>query len=142
MKNSLKIFLPAALIVGAGCAQSTSRTVETRPSRPAWGITAADIERSPSVPVEELLAARVPGVALGRASDGRLTLVIRGPSTVSGAQEPLFVVNGIALGNPGNFLAVNRNDIESIQVLKDAASTALYGIQGAGGVILVKTKGF
>lgn len=142
MKNSLKILVPAALIVGAGCAHGHSRTVETAPSRPAWGITSVDIERSPGVPVEELLAARVPGVMLGRAGDGRLTLLIRGPSTLSQAQEPLFVVNGIALGNPANFLAVNRNDIESIQVLKDAASTALYGIQGAGGVILVKTKGF
>lgn len=142
MKNSLKIFLPAALIVGAGCAHGRGRTVETAPSRPAWGITSVDIERSPGVPIEQLLAARVPGVMLGRASDGRLTLMIRGPSTLSQAQEPLFVVDGTPLGNAANFLAVNRHDIESIEVLKDAASTALYGIQGAGGVILVKTKGF
>jgi TonB-dependent SusC/RagA subfamily outer membrane receptor len=105
-------------------------------------LLAEDIERSPGVPLEQLLVARVPGVSLGRAADGRLVLRIRGTSTVTGSEEPLYVLDGIPLEpHPsGNLNAVDRHDIASIEVLKDAASTAMYGVRGAGGIILIKTK--
>lgn len=142
MKNSLKVLLPGALIVTAlGCSHTAGRTATPLPSRGISGITAKDIERSPGVPLEQLIAAHVPGVTLTRASDGRMVMLIRGQSTLSGPEEPLFVVNGVPLGNPANFAAIDRNDVESIEVLRDAASTAMYGIQGSAGVILVKTKG-
>jgi TonB-dependent SusC/RagA subfamily outer membrane receptor len=66
---------------------------------------------------------------------------LRGLNTVSEEQEPLFVVNGIALGNAGNLSAINRFDIASVEVLRDPASTAIWGIRGANGVIVIKTKG-
>ena len=141
MKKSFRVVLPAALIVSVlGCSHSQKSDTSLVPRRTAE-ITAADIARSPGMPIEQLIAARVPGLMLSRSSDGRMVLTIRGQSTLGEPQEPLFVVNGVPLGFAANFAAVNRNDIESIVVLKDAASTAMYGLQGSGGVILIKTKG-
>jgi len=141
--NTLRAFLPAALVVGAlGCASSGQKsTSRPMPSRPALGLTWEDIDRNPGVPIEQLLAARVPGLTIARASDGRMVMLLRGQSTLSEPREPLFVVNGIPLGSAANLVAVNRSDIEKIEVLRDAASTAMYGLLGAGGVILIKTKG-
>lgn len=139
MKNSLRVVLPAALIVSVlGCSHSRNTSTRIQPRRVS-GLTAEDIARNPGVPVEELLASRVPGIRVGRASDGRMVMMVRGQSSLE-PQEPLFVVDGVPLGNPANFLAVGRDDIESIEVLKDAASTAMYGLRGSAGVILVKTK--
>ncbi|OLC40702.1 MAG: hypothetical protein AUH75_07425 [Gemmatimonadetes bacterium 13_1_40CM_4_65_7] len=85
---------------------------------------------------------RVPGLSLTRAPDGHLVIHIRGTSTLLGDEEPLFVVNGLALETPigGNLWSINPHDIESITVLRDAASTAMYGVRGANGVIVIKTK--
>ncbi|MGH7520019.1 MAG: TonB-dependent receptor plug domain-containing protein [Gemmatimonadales bacterium] len=142
MKKSLSSFLPAALVIGAlGCAQGHKGASLPMPSRPALGLTWEDIDRSPGVPIEQLLAARVPGITIARASDGRMVMFLRGQSTLNEPLEPLFVVNGIPLGNAANLSAINRNDIASIEVLRDAASTAMYGLLGSGGVILIKTKG-
>lgn len=103
-------------------------------------ITAEDIERAPGLSLEQLLVTRVPGISLSRASDGHMVIHIRGTSTILGDEEPLFIVNGIPLGSGANLGAINTHDIESIQVLRDAGSTAAYGIRGANGVIIIKTK--
>jgi TonB-dependent SusC/RagA subfamily outer membrane receptor len=140
MKNSLKVVLPAALIVSVlGCSHSRDTSTRIQPRR-ASGLTAEDIARNPGVPVEALLASHVPGIRIGRASDGRTVMIVRGQNSLE-PQEPLFVVNGVPLANAANFLAVNRNDIESIDVLKDGASAAMYGLRGSAGVIVIKTRG-
>jgi TonB-dependent starch-binding outer membrane protein SusC len=79
---------------------------------------------------------------LARSDDGRLVLHIRGTSTLHGVQEPLVVVDGVPLEpNPtGNLSAVNPYDIETLEVLRDAASTSAYGVRGGNGVILIRTK--
>jgi TonB-dependent SusC/RagA subfamily outer membrane receptor len=84
----------------------------------------------------------VPGLYITRAPDGHAVLHIRGTTTLMGDPEPLFVVNGIPLGaNPlGNLNAINPHDIETVEVLRDAAATAEYGSRGANGVIIIKTK--
>lgn len=129
-----------ALIVGVmGCTQNSRSTAPAVPVA-GFGLTAEDIARSPGVPLEQLLAARVPGITITRASDGRTVMLVRGQSTLGEPQEPLFVVDGVPLGDPANFAAINRYDIASIIVLRDAASTATYGLQGSAGVILIKTK--
>ena len=92
--------------------------------------------------LEQLLLARVPGLTLLRTDDGRQILHLRGTTSFMGDEEALIVVNGIALGPnaTGNLRAINPQDIESITVLRDAASTAAYGSRGANGVILIRTK--
>lgn len=64
-------------------------------------------------------------------------VIIRGVSTINGS-DPLYVVDGVPIGTNINFL--NQNDIESIEVLKDASAAAIYGTRGANGVIMVTTK--
>src|SRR5574344_292563 len=63
---------------------------------------------------------------------------IRGVGTINGNAEPLYVVDGVQVGTSANFL--NPQDIESIEVLKDASATAIYGSRGANGVIMITTK--
>lgn len=97
---------------------------------------------------EQLLQGKVSGVNVTSASGepgGMLGITVRGPGGIRTGSTPLFVVDGLALdnsgtggGNPLNF--INPQDIESIDVLKDASATAIYGSRGANGVILITTK--
>jgi len=99
---------------------------------------------------EQLLQGKVAGVNVVSASGepgGNQSITIRGPGGVRTGSTPLFVVDGMALDNsatssgglnPLNFL--NPQDIESIDVLKDASATAIYGSRGANGVVLITTK--
>jgi len=106
-------------------------------------ITAEDIEHAPGLSLEQLLVTRVPGLSLSRAPDGHLVIHVRGTTTLLGDQEPLFIINDLPVDNPvgGNLSSINPRDIESIQVLRDAASMAMYGLRGANGVIIIKMKG-
>ncbi|BFM44347.1 TonB-dependent receptor [Flavobacterium sp. CFS9] len=91
--------------------------------------------------VENLLAGKASGVFVstsGGQPGGASKVVIRGRSTVNGSTDPLWVVDGVIVGNSSP--PMNPSDIESLTVLKDAASTAVYGSQGANGVIVVTTK--
>ena len=97
---------------------------------------------------QELLQGKVAGVNVTSASGepgGILGITIRGPGGVRTGSTPLFVVDGLPLdnsstggGDPLNF--INPQDIESIDVLKDASATAIYGSRGANGVIIITTK--
>lgn len=98
-----------------------------------------DINTLPAASVAESLQGRVAGVQVvtgsgepGAASD----IVIRGGGSVNG-MPPLFIVDGVRMGTNYNF---NNQDIESIEVLKDASAAAIYGAQAAGGVVLIQTK--
>ncbi|MEX1185749.1 MAG: TonB-dependent receptor plug domain-containing protein [Gemmatimonadaceae bacterium] len=105
-------------------------------------MTAEDIQRTPSVPLEEQLRSEFPGVWLTRTPDGRIAVRIRGATSMVGSNEPLFVIDGIPIepGPNGALTGIVPNDIKSIEVLKDAASTAFYGLRGANGVVVIKTK--
>lgn len=90
---------------------------------------------------ENLLSSKAPGVYVnsGSGQPGATgKIVIRGKATVNGGTDPLWVVDGVLVGNSAGNL--NPQDIESISILKDAASTAIYGSMGANGVIVVTTK--
>ena len=91
--------------------------------------------------VENMLNGKVPGVyvAPGSGQPGSSgAVVIRGQATLSGTTAPLWVIDGVIVGSDAGQL--NPDDIESMTILKDAASTAIYGSQGANGVIVVTTK--
>ena len=83
-------------------------------------------------------AAGVIVTAQDGAPDGNAAIRIRGVATINGDPRPLYVVDGVQVGTNANFLA--PSDIESIEVLKDASATAIYGAAGANGVIMVTTK--
>jgi TonB-linked SusC/RagA family outer membrane protein len=72
------------------------------------------------------------------APDANSAIRIRGVATINGSANPLYVVDGVQVGTNANFL--NPNDVESIEILKDASATAIYGAAGANGVIMITTK--
>lgn len=88
-----------------------------------------------------MLSSKTPGVyvAPGSSQPGSVgAIIIRGKSTINGSTDPLWVVDGVIIGNSSGSLS--PADIETMTILKDAASTAIYGSQGANGVIVVTTK--
>ncbi|MEO6529217.1 MAG: TonB-dependent receptor plug domain-containing protein [Gemmatimonadaceae bacterium] len=93
--------------------------------------------------IEEMIQGRAPGVQVIRRSDGTYSLRIRGTSSPASSNEPLIVIDGSTAADQraGRALAgINPNDVVRIDVLKDAASTAYYGMRGGNGVILVTTR--
>jgi len=115
-------------------------------------VNSADLESTEVTSFEEALQGRTPGVQITNSS-GKLgqgiRVRIRGNSSVTGDNQPLFVVDGTPLNNqnlsdngaPTNPLAqINVDDIESIEVLKDASATAIYGARASNGVVLITTK--
>lgn len=124
--------------LAAGCA--SSNPLRDPPGQPT--LTAQDIEQNPSEPIEKLLQAKVPGLLVTRTADGGIALQIRGTSSFSGSNEPLYVINDVPIqAGPGGALrGVNPYDIETIKVLKNPEDTGIYGMQGANGVIVITTK--
>jgi TonB-linked SusC/RagA family outer membrane protein len=83
-------------------------------------------------------AAGVTVTAQDGAPDANSAVRIRGVATINGTANPLYVVDGVQIGTNSNFL--NPSDVESIEILKDASATAIYGAAGANGVIMITTK--
>ncbi len=106
-------------------------------------ISSVDSEKAQSIPttnVAEMLRGAAPGlqVNLGSAEPGGTSsILIRGRRSLSGDNDPLYVVDGVPMSGIDD---VNANDIASIEVLKDASSQSIYGARAANGVILVTTK--
>ena len=101
------------------------------------------LTQKPVTSLNEALQGRVTGVAVTRSSkpSDDSGIKIRGTNTINSGSDPIYVVDGLVMGNEfGFYNSLNINDIESIQVLKDASATALYGSRGANGVIIVTTK--
>ena len=101
-----------------------------------------DVQQVPGQPIEQLLASRFTGVQTSRTSHGGLSLRIRGVGSFLSSNEPLVVVDDvpIQIGDGATLRAINPRDIASIEVIKDPAGLALYGVRGANGVIVIRTK--
>ncbi|MEQ9287914.1 MAG: SusC/RagA family TonB-linked outer membrane protein [Cyclobacteriaceae bacterium] len=97
-------------------------------------------KQQPVTKVSEILQGRVAGVSVNSPSGkpgGNQVIRIRGANSINASNDPLVVVDGLV---GADFTSLNPNNIESIEVLKDASATAIYGSRGANGVILVTTK--
>lgn len=139
--------LSEVVVVGYG--QTQKRTVSGSISR----IAAREIENQPVQSFESAIQGKAPGVVIenssGKVGQG-IKVRIRGTSSLSASSQPLYVVDGIPLttasqsdinNEPTNpLMDINPNDIESIEVLKDAAASAIYGARAANGVVLITTK--
>ena len=106
-------------------------------------VDAKTLAERPVTNVNEALQGRMPGVSIttnaNPADDS--SIKVRGINTINSGSEPIYVIDGQVMTNDfGGFSSINPNDVESIQVLKDASATALYGSRGANGVVLVTTK--
>ena len=106
-------------------------------------ITSKELKQSPVANLSNALAGRLPGLtsiqASGVPGGDASTIYIRGIGTYGANRSPLIVIDGLPRGD-ANFGDIDVNEIASISILKDAAATSLYGIQGANGVILVTTR--
>ena len=101
-----------------------------------------DIGEQPATNVNQMLQGRAAGVAVKQKSGvpgGAFEVRVRGIGSLGAGSDPLYVIDGFAVGTSvgQNF---NPNDVESISILKDAASTAIYGARGSNGVVLINTK--
>jgi TonB-linked SusC/RagA family outer membrane protein len=108
----------------------------------ASSVTAKDIKDNPLNNAAEVLQGRLAGVqvTLSEGAPGAEAVInIRGRGSITQNGDPLYVVDGIPMDNA--LTVLNPQDIESINVLKDAASTAIYGSRGANGVVVITTKG-
>lgn len=116
-------------------------------------IKSEDIQRSPVTSLDQAIQGKAAGVQVSQASSapgGRVVIRVRGGNSLSSSNEPLYVVDGFPVsaggsaggnGTAQNPLAtLNTADIASIEILKDASATAIYGARGANGVILITTK--
>jgi len=103
-------------------------------------VTAADIANRPIIDASEALQGKAAGVEVtsnsGKPGAG-LTIRVRGSSSISAGNDPLYIIDGIPTTDISSF---NPNDIESISILKDAASASIYGTRAANGVVVITTK--
>ena len=135
--------LDEVLVIGYGTVKKSDLTGSV-------GQVGADaLAERPSPSLNQALSGRISGVQVNTNSGrpgGRTTVRIRGFSSINSSNNPLYVVDGVMLpvGNQdqaSNAIDyINPNDIVSVEVLKDASSTAIYGSRGANGVILITTK--
>ena len=102
-------------------------------------VKSAEVLAAPTSNVMEALQGKIPGMDITKTSGqvgGEVSILLRGSRSIYGNNEPLFIIDGI----PGSYSQVNPSDIESVDVLKDASSTAIYGSAGANGVVIITTK--
>jgi TonB-linked SusC/RagA family outer membrane protein len=135
--------LGEVVVVGYG----TQRKIETTGS--IASVKSADLVQTPVSNVAQGLQSRVAGVQITQnsaAPGGNVSVRVRGTNSINGTSEPLYVIDGIQIANSGNITdvsplsTINPSDIESVEVLKDASATAIYGARGANGVVLITTK--
>ncbi len=126
--------LEEVVVIGYGTAKK--KDVTGAVSR----VSSESFENQPITRVEEALQGRASGVTVARANGAPgagIKVRIRGVNSITGNNDPLVVIDGV-LG--GDLSTLNPNDIATMDVLKDASATAIYGVRGSNGVILVSTK--
>lgn len=126
--------LEGLVVIGYGTARKKDLTGSVA------SVTTTEVTARPTANVTEALQGKVPGldiVRMGGSPNSSVSLVLRGVRSLVASNDPLVIVDGNQFGGLSD---LSPSDIESIQVLKDASSTAIYGSRGANGVILVTTK--
>src|SRR5438270_3668880 len=152
--RQVSVTLDQMVVVGYGSQRRSDLTGSVATVTPS-------VETTPINSLEQTLQGTAPGVQVTTASSapgGGISIRIRGGSSVNGNNEPLYVIDGFPIENdpsttgsvtdagrtntaPANPLAtLNPNDIESIEILKDASATSIYGARGANGVVIITTK--
>lgn len=103
----------------------------------------AELLSTPTASFGETLGGRIAGVNVSSGEGmpgGQMNIVIRGNNSLTQDNSPLYVIDGFPVEDPSIAAAINQNDIESLDFLKDASATAIYGARGANGVMLITTK--
>jgi TonB-dependent SusC/RagA subfamily outer membrane receptor len=151
----------AASVAAAGCAsqpaplalEPTMLPLNVRLTRPVPAPVVREVsapsrgdvslaESAHYVFMEQLLMARAPGLEVRSVGQGRFTLFVRGRPALGERREPLVVIDGMQFGENGvdMLAAMTPRDVKRVEVLKDAASTSVYGTRGSNGVVVVTTR--
>lgn len=103
-------------------------------------IKGTDMEKEQRQTIQDMLRTGVAGLSVGMETDakGNTSMLIRGKGSIAASTDPLLVLDGVIFS--GQMTDINPNDIERVDVLKDASSTAVYGAQASNGVVLITTK--
>ena len=148
MKPSFRVLAAGALALAvAACSrnpapESPEGGEAVVPGDTAAGAVAsinAQEARSRYTRVEEMIAARAAGVEVTRKPNGDYSIRIRGTTSYNGTNDPLVMIDGVP-SSVSALAGINPNDVKRIDVLKDPGSTAMYGVRGSAGVILITTK--
>lgn len=142
--------LEEVIVVGYGTVKKSDLTGSVS------SIKGDAIREMPVTSVDQAIQSRAPGVQVTQSSGapgGGISIRVRGANSINSGSEPLYVIDGFpmypdngAMGTGGNrqpsnaMATINPNEIESIEILKDASATSIYGSRGANGVILITTK--
>jgi len=140
-RSSIEVVLAAAsnslnevIVIGYGTQRKEAVTGSVA------SISGNNLREVPSPNISDALQGRLPGVAISQTSSqpgATMQIRIRGTRSLTATNDPLVVLDGIPF--PGNLADIDMNDVRSIDVLKDASATAIYGSRGANGVILITT---
>jgi len=142
------IALEEVVVIGYGAVKKSDLTGSVA------SIRAEDMKRIPVNSFDQGIQGKVSGVQVTQLSSqpgGAMSLRIRGGNSIMAGNEPLYVIDGVLIesqidlswiGSPSQngLSSINPNDIESIEILKDASATSIYGARGANGVVLITTK--
>ena len=126
--------LSEVIVIGYG------RTTKKKLTTAISSVGEEDIQDKPFPNIEQSIAGKAPGVQVLQPSGrpgGGISIRIRGGTSVGAGNEPLYVVDGVPVLNTEG---INPTDVESIEILKDAASSSIYGARAANGVVLITTK--
>ncbi|WP_194777908.1 SusC/RagA family TonB-linked outer membrane protein [Pararhodonellum marinum] len=142
--------LDEVIVIGYGSVKKSDLTGSVS------SVRSEDIKAIPVASFDQALQGRAAGVQVVTttgAPGGETNIRIRGTSSINASSEPLYVIDGMLINNEGDELSIggrgprvgalstiNPNEIESIEILKDASATSIYGSRGANGVILITTK--
>lgn len=141
--------LDEVIVVGYGTMKKSDLTGAVS------SVKTSDIQQTPMTSIDQGLVGRASGVQVTQTSGmpgAVASIVIRGSSSLQGGNEPLYVIDGFPIYSGEGFgqtggktqisglSSINPSDIESIEILKDAAATAIYGARAANGVVLITTK--
>lgn len=126
--------LSEVVVVGYGTARKRDLTGAV------MQVKSSQLENESPSSMQDLLRANVPGLSVGFSAGSKPggSLLIRGKNSINAGTSPLIVLDGVIY--PGDLADINPNDIEQIDVLKDASSAAIYGARSASGVIIITTK--
>ena len=128
--------LDELVVVGYGSVRKSDLTGSVA------SISSKEIKATPVASLTQAIQGRAAGVRVSQSSNapgGGMNIRIRGGNSIQGGNEPLYVIDGYLLYNE-NGPGINPNDVESMEILKDASAAAIYGSRGANGVIIITTK--
>ena len=140
-RNAISLLTLSLAVAAMGCGSGKAQP-QTGPQPKATEVTGEDVRKHQDEPIERMLQGRVPGLLVSRTGDGSISVQVRGnTSFAERTQTPLYVLDGLPFqpGKGGVLTAVDPYSIESIKLLR-GTEAAIYGIEGANGVIIITTK--